>query len=209
MLDEVDQILQQRGHKFVRYADDCNIYVRSQRSGERVLRSLVKIYTKLKLQVNEAKTAVGLVFGRKFLGYCFRRWTGNTVKIAVAPKALSTFKDRVRKITSRNGGRSMTQVAEQLRDYLPGWKAYFCLAKTPSTFKELDSWIRHRLRAIQVKQWRRGKTIYRKLKQLGASENVATKAANVSGRWWGGSMGHIHCILTVEYFDKLGFPRLT
>lgn len=87
MLDEVDQILQQRGHKFVRYADDCNIYVRSQRSGERVLRSLVKIYTKLKLQVNEAKTAVGPVFGRKFLGYCFRRWTENTVKIAVSPKA--------------------------------------------------------------------------------------------------------------------------
>lgn len=105
----------------VRYADDCNIYVRSRWAGERVLQSLRRLYAKLHLKVNESKTAVGPVFGRKFLGYCFRRWSNNTVKIAVAPKALKTFKQRIKEITRRSGGRSLTQVAEQLRIYLPGW----------------------------------------------------------------------------------------
>ena len=158
LLDEVDQALQQRGHRFARYADDCNVYVRSQKAGERVLRSLRNICAKLHLRVNEKKTEVGPVFGRKFLGYCLRRWTGDTVKIAVAPKALETFKQRIRFITRRVGGRSMTQVAA----YLPGWKAYFRLAQTPSTFKDLDSWTRHRLRTIQLKHWKTGKTIYRR-----------------------------------------------
>lgn len=115
MLDEVDKALEQRGHRFARYADDCNVYVRSQRAGERVLCSLRRLYVKLHLRVNEAKTAVGPVFGRKFLGYCFRRWSGDTVKIAVAPEAIETFKQRIRRITRRVGGRSMSQVAEQMR----------------------------------------------------------------------------------------------
>src|SRR5208337_3194096 len=99
LLDEVDQELQQRGHRFARYADDCNVYVRSQKAGERVLRSLRDLYAKLHLRVNEKKTEVGSVFGRKFLGYCLRRWSGNTVKIAVAPKAIDTFKQRIKFIT--------------------------------------------------------------------------------------------------------------
>ena len=132
LLDEVDQALHQRGHRFARYADDCNVYVRSQKAGERVLRWMRRLYAQLHLRVNETKTEVGPVFGRKFLGYCLRRWSRDAVKIAVAPKALNTFKQRIRSITRRVGGRSMAQVAEQMREYLPGWKAYFQLAQTSS-----------------------------------------------------------------------------
>ena len=113
LLDEVDKDLERRGHRFVRYADDSNVYVRSQRAGERVLQSLRRLYAKLRLKVNEAKTAVDTVFGRKFLGYCLRRGAGTVVKLSVAPKAQERFKQRKREITCRSGGRSMTQVAER------------------------------------------------------------------------------------------------
>lgn len=209
LLDEVDKVLQRRGHRFARYADDCNVYVRSQKAGERVLRALRNLYARLHLRVNEKKTEVGSVFGRKFLGYCLRRWSGDTVKIAVAPKALDSFKQRIRLITRRVGGRSMTQVAEQLRDYVPGWKAYFRLAQTPQTFKDLESWMRHRLRAIQLKQWRRGPTIYRALRRLGANHELAALVAGAGNRWWHCSLSDVHRILTVSYFDSLGVPRLT
>ena len=209
MLDEVDKALEKRGHRFARYADDCNVYVRSQKAGERVLRSLRKLYEKLHLRVNEKKTAVGPVFGRKFLGYCLRRWSRNTVKIAVAPKALDTFKQRIRFITRRVGGRSMVQVAEQLRTYMPGWKAYFRLAQTPQTFKDLDSWMRHRLRAIQLKHWRTGPTIYQGLRRLGATHELAALVAGAGRRWWHCSCSALHRVLTVAYFDSLGIPRLT
>lgn len=209
LLDEVDKELERRGHKFSRYADDCNIYVRSQKAGERVLHSLEKLYARLHLRVNETKTEVTSAFGRKFLGYCFRRWKGNTVKIAVAPKALATFKQRIRLITRRTGGRSMNQVAEELRQYLPGWKAYFSLAQTPSTFRDLDSWIRRRLRAIQLKHWRRGPTIYSGLRRLGATHELAALIAGAGNRWWHCSLSDIHRVLTVKYFDSIGIPRLT
>jgi RNA-directed DNA polymerase len=209
LLDEVDKDLERRGHRFVRYADDCNVYVRSQKAGERVLESLRRLYRRLRLTMNEGKTAVAPVFGRNFLGYCLRRWSGNTVKLAVSPKALKAFKERVRTITQRVGGRSMVQVAEELRNYLPGWKNDFQLARTPQIFKDLDSWLRHRLRAIQLKQWRRGTTIYRKVRVLGATEQEATHIAGACGRWWHCSEGDLHRILTVKYFDAMGIPRLS
>ncbi len=211
LLDEVDKTLEKRGLCFARYADDCNVYVRSQRAGERVLAAMRRIYLGLKLTVNEAKTAVGVVFGRKFLGYCLRRWSGGFVKIAVAPKAIETFKDRIRTITRRMGGRSMEQVAELLREYMPGWKAYFHLAQTPKVFRNLDSWIRHRVRAAQLKQWRRGTTIYRELRRLGASDEVARGAASAGARarWWHCSGTIIHQVLSVAYLDSLGIPRLS
>jgi len=209
LLDEVDKDLQRRGHRFARYADDCNVYVRSQKAGERVLLSLRKLYARLHLKVNEKKTAVGSVFGRKFLGYCLRRWSKDTVKIAVAPKALDTFKQKVRLITRRVGGKGMAQVAEQLREYLPGWKSYFRLAQTPQTFKNLDSWMRHRLRAIQLKHWRTGTTTYSRLRGLGASHELAAQIAGGAGHWWSHSEAGLNRVLTVKYFDELGFPRLT
>jgi len=208
LLDEVDKALEQRGHRFARYADDCNVYLRSQSSGERVLRFLRKQYEKLHLRVNEKKTDVGSVFGRKFLGYCLRRWTGDMVKIAVASKALDTFKQRIRVITRRAGGRGMEQIAQSLKKYLPGWKAYFRLAQTPTTFRDLDSWIRRRLRAVQLKQWKRGTTIYRGLRNLGASHDVAIQVAATGRSWWHTSRSKLHQVLTVAYFDSLGIPRL-
>ena len=208
LLDDVDRALQQRGHRFARYADDCNVYVRSQKAGERVLRWMHKLYAQLHLRVNETKTEVGLVFGRKFLGYCLRRWSGDTVKIAVAPKALDTFKRRIRIITKRVSGKSMAQIAEQMRKYVPGWKSYFRLAQTPQTFKDLDSWTRHRLRAIQLKHWRRGVTVYSRLRALGASHELAELTAGGAGHWWGYSKAGLNRVLTVNYFDALGFPRL-
>jgi RNA-directed DNA polymerase len=209
LLDEVDRALTRYGHRFARYADDCNVYVRSQKAGERVLCCMRKLYAKLHLRVNEMKTQVGPAFGRKFLGYCFRRWSKGAVKIAVAPKAITTFKQRIRIITKRVGGKSMKQVAEQMRRYLPGWKAYFRLAETPRTFKDLDSWIRHRLRAILLKQWGRGRTTYSRLRALGADHDLARLMANGTKRWWGHSEAGLNRILTVKYFDSLGFPRLT
>ncbi|MBW4048997.1 MAG: group II intron reverse transcriptase/maturase [Proteobacteria bacterium] len=208
LLDDVDRALTRRGHRFARYADDCNVYVRSQKAGERVLRWLRKLYAQLHLRVNEKKTEVGSAFGRKFLGYCLRRWSGDTVKIAVAPKAIDTFKQRIRAITKRVGGQGMSQIAEQMRDYMPGWKAYFRLASTPQTFKDLDSWIRHRLRAIQLKHWRVGRTVYSRLRALGASHELAAMIAGGAGHWWRHSEAGLNRVLTVQYFDSLGFPRL-
>jgi RNA-directed DNA polymerase len=208
LLDDVDRALTRRGHRFARYADDCNVYVRSQKAGERVLRWLRKLYAQLHLRVNEKKTEVGPVFGRKFLGYCLRRWSGDTVKVAVAPKAIDTFKQRVRAMTKRVGGQSMAQVAQRMRRYLPGWKAYFRLAQTPQVFKNLDSWIRHRLRAIQLRHWRTGTTVYNRLRALGASHELAVQLARGAGHWWRHSEAGLNRILTVTYFDNLGFPRL-
>jgi len=145
-LDEVDRELERRGHRFVRYADDCSVYVRSRRAGERVLAGLRRLYDRLHLKINEAKTAVASATGRTLLGYEPWRSAGDRIKCAVACKALATSKQRVGQLTSRSGGRSLPEVAERLRTYMPGWKAYFQLVQTPKVFRELDEWVRHRLR---------------------------------------------------------------
>jgi len=157
MLDEVDKVLEKHGHCFARYADDCNVYVRSRKAGERVMALLRKCYGKLRLKVNETKSAVASVQGRKFLGYGF--WFAKEgVKRRVADKPMATFKQRVRRLTRRSGGRSVAEVIERLKPYLLGWKAYFGLAQTPCVWQSLDEWLRHRLQAIQLKHWKRGST---------------------------------------------------
>ncbi|WP_075258175.1 group II intron reverse transcriptase/maturase [Herbaspirillum camelliae] len=208
VLDEVDRALERRGHRFVRYADDCNVYVRSLSAGVRVLEGLRKLYGRLHLKVNEAKTAVARATGRKFLGYALWQGRDGQIKCAVAGKAMKTFKQRIRELTRRTCGRSLSEVAERLRTYMPGWKAYFQLAQTPRVFRELDEWIRHRLRALQLKHWRRGPTIYRKLRALGASEADATKVAANSCRWWRNSYHRLNRAMPIAYFDRLGGPRL-
>ena len=208
MLDEVDKVLERHGHCFARYADDCNVYVRSRKAGERVMALLHRCYGKLRLKVNEAKSAVASVRGRKFLGYSF--WFAKEgVKRRVADKPMATFKQRIRQLTRRSGGRSMAEVIERLKPYLLGWKAYFGLAQTPRIWRTLDEWLRHRLRAIQLKHWRRGSTIYRELINLGAAEHVATRVAGNSRSWWRNSDGDIKRVLTIAYFDKLSVPRLS
>lgn len=209
LLDEVDRTLERRGHHFARYADDCNVYVRSHKAGERVMALLQRCYGKLRLQINAAKSAVTSVFGRKFLGYTLWQARDGSVRRAVAAKALQTFKRRIRQLTRRNGGRSVDQVVERLRRYLLGWKGYFRLAQTPRLWRSLDEWIRRRLRALQLKQWRRGRTIHRELLRLGASPWVAESVAALCRRWWHNSVSAIHNVLTVAHFDRLGVPRLS
>jgi group II intron reverse transcriptase/maturase len=209
LLDEVDRELERRGHRFVRYADDCNVYVRSRRAGERVLVGLRKLYDRLHLKVNEVKTAVAPATGRKFLGYALWRSAGDQIKCAVARKALETFKQRIRQMTRRSGGRNLPEIAERLRAYMPGWKAYFQLAQTPKVFRELDAWLRHRLRAVQLKHWRRGTTMYRELKAMGASETDARKVAANSRCWWRNSRMALNRAMPIAYFDRLGVPRLS
>ena len=209
LLDEVDQALERRGHRFARYADDCNVYVRSKIVGERVMTLLRRCYDKLRLGVNESKSAVTRVFGRRFLGYALWQTREGEVRRGLSGKALQAFKRRVRQLTRRNGGRSIEQVVEQLRSYLLGWKGYFRLAQTPRIWRSLDEWIRRRLRALHLKQWRRGKTTYRELLRLGASPWVAESVAALSRRWWHNSRSAVHNVLTVAYFDRLGVPRLS
>jgi RNA-directed DNA polymerase len=209
LLDEVDRELERRGHRFARYADDCNVYVRSQKAGERVMALLLRCYDRLHLKINESKSAVACVFGRKFLGYALWQAENGEVRRAVSQKALKAFKQRVWQLTRRNGGCSMAEVVERLRSYLLGWKGYYGLAQTPRIWRSLDQWIRRRLRALQLKQWRRGKTIYRELLHLGASPRVAQSVAALSRHWWHNSLSAVHQVLTIAYFDRLGVPRLS
>jgi RNA-directed DNA polymerase len=209
LLDEVDRELARRGHCFVRYADDANVYVRSRRAGERVMALLRRLYGRLRLKVNETKSAVASVFGRKFLGYSLWVASGGVVKRKVAIKPLLAFKQRIRELTRRSGGRSMKDVVERLRPYMLGWKAYFRLAQTPRVWLTLDEWLRHRLRAIQLKHWRHGPTIYRELRALGASAETARHVAANNRCWWRNSDRALKRVLTIAYFDRMGVLRLS
>jgi RNA-directed DNA polymerase len=208
LLDAVDKELEKRGHSFVRYADDCNVYVRSRRAGERVMRLLMRLYSKLRLRVNASKSAVDLATRRKLLGYSFWIAPGRVIKRRVSAKALGALKDRVRVITRRTGGRSIEQVVNELRGYLTGWKQYYRLAETPRIFAQLDEWLRHRLRAIHLKHWKRGKTIYRELRRRGLSDLRAQRVAANGRRWWRNSAMAINAAFPICYFDELGLPRL-
>ena len=143
------------------------------------------------------------------MGYTFWYGPGGQVRCKVADKAKATFKQRIREMTRRSGGRSLPEIVERLRTYLSGWKGYFQLAQTPKVFRELDEWIRHRLRAVQLKHWRRGTTMYRELKALGASETDARQVAANSRRWWRNSRFLLNRAMPVAYFDRLGVPRLS
>lgn len=209
LLDEVDKELERRGHCFARYADDCNVYVRSRKAGERVMALLQSLYAKLHLTVNETKSAVASVIGRKFLGYSLWVARDGVVKFRVADKPMATFKQRIRQLTRRSGGRSMEQVVQRLRAYVLGWKAYFGLSQTPRVWRTLDEWLRHRLRAIELKHWKRGTTIYRELHARGAPAGVARQVAANSRCWWRNSGMLLNSVLTIAYFDRLGVPRLS
>jgi len=208
VLDEVDRALERSGHRFVRYADDCNVYVRSQRAGERVLERLRRCYAGLRLKINEAKSAVAPVWQRTFLSFAFWNRQGETRR-AVSKQAVARYKERIRMLTRRSRGRSIEQVVEDLRAYVPGWKGYFHLAQTPGVFRGLDEWLRRRLRALYLKQWRHGSTMYRELTALGASDWQARNVAANSRCWWANSAKSINGVLTVAHFGRLGVPRLS
>jgi group II intron reverse transcriptase/maturase len=206
LLDDVDRELERRGHKFVRYADDCNVYVRSRRAGERVLQALRGCYAKLRLKVNEAKTAVASVWERKFLGYCIRRGAAGQVKLAIAAQSVHKARERLRQITQRTRGRSMERIARDLQGYVRGWKAYFQLTQSRTVLRELDQWLRRRLRAVQLKQWKTGPTAYRALVRLGAPAALAASVASRTRRWWHCSL-RVQNVLDIAYFDRLDVPK--
>jgi RNA-directed DNA polymerase len=208
LLDEVDKELERRGHAFVRYADDSNVYVRSRRAGERVMTTLRRLFARLRLRINESKSAVARAWDRKFLGYSFWVAPGRVVQRRVASKALVTMKQRIRVITKRSGGRSLKAIVAELRSYLLGWKQYFRLADTPAIFRGLDEWIRHRLRAIQLKQWKRGRTAYRELRALGVERHVAIGVARYCRSWWATAARMLNMAMPAPYFDAMGLPRL-
>jgi RNA-directed DNA polymerase len=173
------------------------------------MKLLRRLFTRLKLKVNEAKSAVACPWDRKFLGYSFWVAPGKEVRRRVAPKALERMKESVRERTSRSGGKSIDRTVDELAAYLRGWKAYFRLAQTPRIFSDLDEWIRHRLRAIQLKHWKRGRTAYRALRKLGAPDDIAKRVAANTRRWWRNAAMLLNTVLDIAYFDRLGVPRLT
>ena len=209
LLDEVDKALEKRGLVFARYADDLNVYAGSKRAADDAMATLKRLFARLRLEVNESKSAVARAWERKFLGYSFWVAKGRVVRPRIAPAALAEMKARVRLITSRTGGRSMKAVAAELRSYLTGWKLYFRLAETPSTFQGLDEWLRRRFRAIQLKQWKRGTTVYRELRARDVPDENARAAAAHARRWWAtAAHAALHTALPISYLDRLGIPRL-
>lgn len=208
LLDEVDQELERRGHAFVRYADDGQVYVRSRRAGQRVLALLRKLYRGLRLQINESKSKVTRALTTTFLGFSFWVKRGKVVACRASRQALDKLRDRVRSITARNRGRSITTVIQDLRSLLIGWRSYFSLADTPRVMEDLDGWIRRRLRMLHLKHWKRGTTVFRELRARGASKSLAAEIATGARRYWWNACKRLHHVLRTSYFDELGLPRL-
>jgi RNA-directed DNA polymerase len=208
MLDVLDKELEKRGHRFVRYADDCNIYVRSQRAGERVMAGIEKFLAKrLKLKINKAKSAVAKPRVRKFLGFSF---TGEPQpRRRIAPQAIARFKARVRELTRRTGGRSLAQIVKELSVYLVGWRGYFGFCQTPSVLRALDEWLRRRLRAIAWKQWKTGRTRFAELRRRGVGRDLAAQTAgNPHGPWRLASSPALHIAMPIRLFRSLGLRSL-
>jgi len=208
VLDELDRELERRKHCFVRYADDCNIYVSSQRAGERVKRSMTGFITRrLKLKVNEQKSAVARSAERKFLGFSFTN--AREPKRRIASKAVVRFKQKVRELTGRTRGISLERMMKELASYLRGWQGYFGFCETPSVLQALDQWIRRRLRSVIWKQWKRGRLRFRKLCERGVSKTLAAQTAGSShGPFRIANSPAMNSAFPIAYFDSLGLPRL-
>jgi RNA-directed DNA polymerase len=208
MLDVLDKELEKRGHHFVRYADDCNIYVRSQRAGERVMAGIEKFLAKrLKLKINKAKSAVDKPSVRKFLGFSFTG--GREPRRRIAPQALARFKARVRELTRRTRGQSLTQTVKELSVYLIGWRGYFGLCQTPSVLRELDQWTRRRLRAIAWKQWKYGATRFAELRRCGVGRDLAAQTAGSShGPWRLANSPALTLAMPNRFFASLGLASV-
>jgi RNA-directed DNA polymerase len=208
VLDELDRELERRSHRFVRYADDCNIYVRSARAGQRVMESVTRfIGQTLKLKVNREKSAVAKPQGRKFLGFSFTR--NREPKRRIAPKAKVRFKQRVRELTWRTRGVSLEEMTRELASYLRGWRSYFGFCQTPSVLIRLDSWIRRRLRSAQWKQWKRFGKRVRELRRRGVSRDWAMRIASSGhGPWRLSQTPSLRQALPDAAWDALGVPRL-
>jgi RNA-directed DNA polymerase len=207
VLDDFDKELTRRGHRFCRYADDSNIYVRSHRAGVRVMASICRFLTrKLRLKVNESKSAVARPEERKFLGFSIsndgsERW--------IAPKALDRFKMRLRKLTRRTRGVSVQELIEKVAPYLIGWRSYFGFCQTPRVLSNLDAWIRRRLRMFLWRQWKNGPNRFQELCRRGVPRrNAAVAAGSPTGFWRMSGHPAVQQALRNRYFDSIGLPRL-
>lgn len=209
VLDELDQELEKRGHKFARYADDCNVYVRSERAGRRVMESLRRfITTRLRLRINENKSAVARPHQRKFLGFSFTSTAAP--KRRIAPKSVLRFKNRIREITGRTRGRKLNDVVQELNLFLAGWRGYFGFCETHSVLRQLDQWLRRRLRAYIWKQWKtfgRRRSMLLRLRIPPAA--ATTLAGSQKGPWRLSKTHTLHTALPEVFFDSLGLIRLT
>jgi len=208
VLDELDRELERRGHRFVRYADDCNIYVRSGGAGRRVMRSVTCFITgRLKLKVNESKSAVARPAERKFLGFSIS--SGKEAKRRIAPKAVLRFQARIRVLTRRTRGISLEKMVRDVGRYLQGWQGYFGFCQTPTVLDRFNKWIRRRLRSAACKQWRTGKTRYARLRKLDLSHDLAARTAGHQwGPWRLSRTQALSYAMPATYFASLGLPLL-
>jgi RNA-directed DNA polymerase len=208
MLDVLDKELERRGHRFVRYADDCNIYVRSERAGERVMAGVSRfLEKKLKLKVNRAKSAVARPEERKFLGFTFT-FKGE-IKRRIAPQSLKRFKLRIRELTCTGRHLAPAHLVNRLKLFLTGWRGYFGFCETPSVLRKLDSWLRRRLRMVFWRQWKRGRSRFAALRRLGVGRDLAAKAAgSAHGPWRLSRSPALSFALPNIYFISLGLPTL-
>ena len=209
LLDDLDKELEKRGLRFVRFADDCNTYVASQRAGERVMESITKFLSKkLRLKVNEEKSAVGRPWQRKFLGFTFTNQ--KEPRRRIAPAALKRVKDKIRKLTCRKRGHSLRQIIEELTSYLRGWIGYFRYCQTPTVLQNLEKWLRRKLRCLVWKRWKRGSTRFKRLREMGLTITQAKEGAGsgAHGPWRMSRTPPINSALSVKYFQSLGLPIL-
>ncbi|ATY83944.1 group II intron reverse transcriptase/maturase [Kyrpidia spormannii] len=210
LLDDLDKELEKRGHKFVRYADDANIYVRSRRAGERVLASVRKfLQERLKLKLNEQKSTVDRPWKLKFLGFSMHKPKAGEIRIRLARQSIDRVKTKIRALTARNTPIAMEERIRRLNTYLGGWIGYFALAETPSIFEEIDGWIRRRLRMCLWKQWKRVRTRYRELRALGLPEWVVHPFANARKGPWRMAHGPMNRALGNAYWQAQGLMSLT
>ena len=208
VLDELDRELEKRGLPFVRYADDCNIYVRSERAGQRVMKSVSSFLTgKLRLKVNATKSAVARPSSRKFLGFSFS--DGPSAKRTIAKQAVTRFRQRVVELTGRNRGISLERMVKELSQYLRGWIGYFGFCERRTDLRTLDGWIRRRLRSVAWTQWQNGRQRYRELRRLGIPADRARAVAGSSfGSWPMSSSPAMNQALSNRYLQHLGLPTL-
>jgi group II intron reverse transcriptase/maturase len=209
MLDDLDKELEKRGHRFVRYADDCNIYVKTERAGQRVMSSVRQfLEKKLKLKVNEKKSAVARAGQRKFLGFSFFRRKGE-VLIRIADQALQRLREKLRELTRRTRSGRLEDIIQQLNEHLRGWMGYFRLADTPSVFAGLDQWLRRRLRQLLWKRWKRGTTRWRELVSLGVPRSLAALGATGNSPWRMAATPVVHMALSTTFWQARGLCPLT
>jgi group II intron reverse transcriptase/maturase len=208
LLDDLDWELERRGHRFVRYADDCNIYVKSERAGQRVMNSVRQyLEQELSLKVNAQKSAVDRPWKRKFLGFSFYQRQGE-VHVRLAQPTKSRFREKLRRLTKRTRSGKLAEIIQEINEYTQGWIGYFRLAETPSVYQELDEWLRRRLRQLVWKRWKRGRTRYRELMALGIPSNRAALGAVAKSPWRMSRSPVVNEALSNAYWQKLGLKSI-